>query len=351
MDEIATSCWQSLSWPIYQYVQGRLALKDIDIDTTISSLPRIEEGVGAYAAVRPRLAGYRPEDELRLTAAGLAHAPELSLARNMFVAALRYLVKRRLTAVYSPREVLDVVVPGAELEDAVSEIGGRCLPLLRGILEREPGIQVDRGDSGSDSWLVRPSPHIHRLRGVETTDQYLARLRNWLNPPVPESPVLTSPLAISAAIDYLEVVWRLETGGPLFQLPTAERLTRLAFPVGTMDELADRLTTLGEVLKGMRVPGMPGGAGGHALQRLVPYLKTLRKEADVLSVQLAKEELESITKVRNAMQHSGAVDGSVAGLTRLGIPFPIPSPGSAWDQVTFHFVKSINDIRDFIQRP
>ena len=55
--------------------------------------------------------------------------------------------------------------------------------------------------------------------------------------------------------------------------PGVERSARLAFDAGSPDEVDSRLSALAELLKGLQVPGLPG-VGGHALQRLGPFLES-----------------------------------------------------------------------------
>lgn len=103
--------------------------------------------------------------------------------------------------------------------------------------------------------MPAPSAFVRRFRNVSSVDEYLHRLRGWIEPAAQPAAILTSPLSLVAALDYLDVVWRLRFGTGLLVVPSAERAARLAFDGTTTEELDNRLSALGEMFKGFDVPG------------------------------------------------------------------------------------------------
>jgi hypothetical protein len=105
-------------------------------------------------------------------------------------------------------------------------------------------------------WIVQQRSRVFRMSFSNALKSSVSARHTWLQPPagVP-APVPASPLSLAAAFDYLDVVWRLRFADPLLHLPGAERTTRVAFDATTGDEFDNRLSALGELLKGMDVPG------------------------------------------------------------------------------------------------
>jgi hypothetical protein len=153
--------------------------------------------------------------------------------------------------------------------------------LLPDLLKGEPSTWRSTLNVGPNEWTIAPSAQVRRFRGAEDVNEYVTRLRVWLQPRHVAEPVLVSPLEVAASVDYLNVVWKAEVGKALFTLPTVERLTRLAFNVASQEELDDRLSVVGELLKGLAIPGIPGDGGGHPLSRLRGYLVSIRPDQDL----------------------------------------------------------------------
>ncbi|MFE9958942.1 hypothetical protein [Micromonospora sp. NPDC005299] len=149
--------------------------------------------------------------------------------------------------------MIEVSLSGPEV---LSDLGLQDKPLIRllpGIIRGEPSTWLSTGGVGNEVW--KPTPFVRRFRNVSSVDEYLHRLRAWLEPAAQPAAVVTSPLSLVAALDYLDVVWRLRFDAGLLVVPSAERAARLAFDATTAEELDNRLSALGEMFKGFDVPG------------------------------------------------------------------------------------------------
>jgi hypothetical protein len=202
--------------------------------------------------------------------------------------------------------------------------------------------QVFQGE-GSE-WFVRTSPFIRRFRGVNTVEDYLARLRAWILPTGVETPPApASPLALVASFDYLDAIWRLAFGAQLVVVPSAERAARLAFDADTAEEFDNRLNALGEMLKGLKVPGDPQLG---SLKRLAAFLPQHLSPEAMSRVQHAIGILRAATHVRNGGQHVGAVGAAVEALPSLGLTYPIGDHHGAWFTVQAQVIAALDTMRE-----
>jgi hypothetical protein len=243
---------------------------DLDIDAVLSSLPTITEGQITYSLVRRDRTG-GDATPLSLTTAGLTHLERFEPVVRTLLRILDQLAEARAKVMFDPQNVVEVTIPIDRLTPGL-DMSGMMSVDLRGLLAAEPATwhnQVFQGEGSA--WFIRVSPLIRRFRGVQTVEDYIDRLRAWIQPTVAAvpPPIPGSPFGLVAAVDYLDVVWRLKFGSPLVTLPGAERVAWLATEATSPAEFNGRLSALGEVLKGIVVPG---AAKDRPLRRLEALL-------------------------------------------------------------------------------
>jgi hypothetical protein len=241
-------------------------------------------------------------------------------------------------------------ISGEELVHTLGLEKDPWLFLLPELLDGEPatghGHQV-----GGGTWQHRPSKFLRRFQGINTVGEYVARVRSWYIPPTPQQPdVARSPLGIAASFDYLDVVWQLRFGTRLVQLPSAERVTRLAFDPSTAEEFDSRMSVLGEFLKGLQVPPAPGVTGDHPIKRLAPFLRQHLAIEAIPRIEWATEILEAVVLVRNAGQHSYASERILVSLSRLGLSYPIEDHRTGWGAVGERVVAALTALREEIRQ-
>jgi hypothetical protein len=185
---------------------------------------------------------------------------------------------------------------------------------------------------------------LRRFADVAGVDDYVARIRAFVMPDLPAvEPFVASPLSLAAAFDFLDVVWRLEFRERLVTLPSAERLTKLAFDANTAEEFDSRLSGLGEMLKGLRVPG---NADDGVLVRLDAFLTGHLSQEGIARVRAGLKKLQLVTRVRNAAQHAGAATSAAKALPAFGLTYPVTDFPAAWRTVQAHAVEALEAIRD-----
>lgn len=330
------------SWPFYQYVQAKMDEAGFDIDEVFRSLPCISAMQLTYSLVR-RDRGGRDDEPVKLTIAGLAHLTEFAPTVDMYLRVLDALIERRSMAPFEPQRVVTVEVSGPQL---VSDLGLEREPLvglLPELLDGEPATWNGAGDSNEKGWVHRPSSSLRRFRGVRDVDEYLTLLRAWILPkePVPV-PQPVSPLGVVTAFDYLDVVWQLRFGRKVHHVPGAARAAQLTFDATTAEELDSRLSALGEMFKGLAVPGREGGP----FDRMESFLAGHLSDEAIGRVRQAVGTLRLVTHVRNAAQHVGASPQAARALPELGLSYPIIDPQAAWRVVQARVVEALDMIRE-----
>jgi hypothetical protein len=329
-------------WPVYQYVQAKLDELGLDIEEVLATLPYFAHLQLNYSLVRRDRHGGREEEPVKLTVAGMAHLDGFTDTVTMYLRVLNALAERRAAAPFEPGRVVAVQVSGPQL---VAELGLQDHPLARmlpELLQNEPATWHGSQQRDDTGWTYQPSSHLRRFRGVTDVDDYLTRMRAWLLPPTP-APVSepVSPLGVVAAFDYFDVVWQLKFDHKLVHVPSAERAARLTLPVTTADEFDSRLSALGEMFKGLDVPGTSGGP----FDRLRGFLRRELPAASVPAVLAAVDTLQRVTHIRNAGQHVDAAPQAVTALPALGLPYPIADHAGAWDVVQRQVINALDTIR------
>jgi hypothetical protein len=312
----------------------------------IASMPTISDGMQLrYSLVR--VDRYPSPDTLvKLTVAGLAHLSTFESTVDIFLRVLAELSARRASASYRPAEVIEVVVSGPDLVRDLKLSDEPFVSLLPDLLEGEPATWHGHGGTDERGWLHKPSTWLRRFHGVGDVSDYLSRLRTWLVPAPPAAaPVLVSPLTVVTAFDYLDAVWRGRFGQRLLVVPGAERPARLAFDAANAMEFDNRLSALGEIIKGFSIPG---GSKAGSLQQMEAFLAQHLGADSMSRVRSALTVLHHVTHIRNAGQHIEATTKAAAAMPTFGLRFPITDYMAAWHSVRAHVAEALDAIRDEI---
>lgn len=330
------------AWPVYQYIEAKLEDLGYDVESVFGGLPYITHGSLTYTLVRRDRTG-REGEPVKLTIAGMAHLPSLASTISMFLRVVQALGTRRQRAAYEPNQVITVEVPSSVLIENLDLEHERLLDLLPEILQGEPGTWHGSITGEGESWVIQPSTFIRRFRTVTDVHDYVERLRDWLFPATPApAPEPVSPLGVVTALDYLDVVWRLRYGTKLVRLPDAECVASLVFEVSTPAEFVDRLSAVGEMIKGLDVEGTEEGS----LNRLEDFLPNHLAPDAMDRVKQAIAVLRRVTHLRNAGQHAGVAEKAVKALPALGLTFPITDYQQAWWVVQAHVVAALDVLRE-----
>ncbi|MEV0453823.1 hypothetical protein [Catellatospora methionotrophica] len=340
---------ENLDWPIYQYVEGRMDHYGLDIDEVFGSLPYLSAQHLHYSLLTRDRNGTTEDSRVKLTVAGMGHLPSFTTTSGMFLRVLRELRKRRATATYNPTKVIEVVISGSELIDTLNLGAEPLVGMLPEILSGEPATWHGTPTRIGDDWTLTCSRWLRHFGHVRDIHDYVERLRAWIMPDQPvAAPTVASPLELVGALDYLDVVWQLEfKGRPLVVLPSAERTARLAFDANSAEEFDSRLSALGEVLKGLRIPGRDKAVGTMAA--LEQYLSARLGPEPMTRVKPALDKLQLVTQIRNAGQHVDASTKAARALPSFGLTYPISDHRLAWGAVQAHVVEALNVIRDEIR--
>lgn len=353
LETIARPFLNANDWPYYQYVEGRLDGRDLDAAGILATLPRVShphpQGL-RYGLTWLEQPG-RDDSRVALTIAGMAHVPALAGVVEYFLDVLRFLVARRGDAHFEPFEVVSIEITS---DDVREHFGAASLyaDLTYALLDREPATwSGSRGVEPGGRWrrdLDRELRHFASVSGVE---DYLDRVAAYLVPPSPRRPVVvqSSPLDLATAFDYFDVVWHNAFGQHVFRVPNAERMTKLAFDVETVDEFDSRLSGLADLLKNLLVPGAPGVAGGHPIERLAPFLESRLPNSSSERLRDAASVLFAITRIRNVRQHGAASATVVEALREVGLPYPLMDWSTDWEVIRARATEAVNVLREEIQ--
>ena len=347
---------EDCQWPFYDYVEGVLEEAGLDAIEVLHSFPTI--GRWGYSAVAWNR-NDSADSEVALTVVGMSHTSALRANVPVFFALLDYLAQRRRQVRPRPREVRNANVTSAEFDEHWRS--GRRLSLsprlTAQLREHEPGIGwSSRSLNPEDgSWTTNVSRQILRFEGLKSLEDYIERLEGLIFEPAPAlPPILPSPLSLAAALDYLNVVWRLTHDRQrLFRFTLAERTTRLAFDVQTPEEFAAHVSAFSDIL---REANKQLDTEPARRERSRPLA---RIEADVVGRLLGQDAaarageairtLESIIALRDADQHGEASGRAVTAHRELRITYPTTDWRSAWEIVSTQAVNALSALREEIE--
>jgi hypothetical protein len=174
---------------------------------------------------------------------------------------------------------------------------------------------------------------LRALRETTSVGDYVAFVEQRLKPrPVPVAPRLAGPMDLPNAADYLDVVWKIKTGGRLFKDLHLGACARLTQECDSEDRFSSLTSALAEVL-GSVVPPRRTSPGDKPLLTLRERLPEVLPAENAGRARDAVGVLLQLTLIRNAQQHSGARDRALKAAGELGIAFPPRDWGVAWGQV------------------
>jgi hypothetical protein len=284
----------------------------------------------------------------------MSHSPGLRQYVPVFFELVDYLAARRREARPQRRGVRNLNVTSAEFDEYWR--AGRHLSLAprlsAQLKEREPPTRFGGGSFNSDgSWTTGVARQLLPFEGLETIEDYLARLEDWLSEPQPAlPPILPSPLSLAATLDYLNAVWRLTHDGErLFTFASAERTTRLAFDLQTPEEFAAHLSAFADIL---REANKRVGVEPQKKRRDRPLARieadiVARLEADAaVRATEAVRMLELVIALRDSDQHGAATARAVAAFRELRVPYPPTDWNASWKTLSGQAIDALNAIRE-----
>lgn len=174
----------------------------------------------------------------------------------------------------------------------------------------------------------------------------MERLTAWMDPPQRQQPAgPVSSLALAEAIDYLNAIWRLHAGQPLFRIARAEAAAKLTQPCATADEFDARLSALCGILDQLQ---LPGANGGNKLTDLAGYLAEHLPSSSRPRAAAAVRDLQSLFGLRAWRQHPGTDRRGAIAIERLGVALPTTDWGTAWEMLRSRVVGALAALREEI---
>ncbi|QUQ67932.1 hypothetical protein JJ691_56700 [Kutzneria sp. CA-103260] len=185
-------------WPIWDYVEGALARRDLDARELIRSLPR----VGSQSAVGPSYGlawfdrhGLADQDRPALTVAASYHLPELgTVLANPFLNVLRIMVELQVGAPSSPNQVSRPTITPALIKQTLPSISDSALKRLPEILLHEPptrGGSYSHDPNDPLKWQRQLTRELLKYRNVQDIKTYIERVSSFMPSAVePKDPVI-----------------------------------------------------------------------------------------------------------------------------------------------------------------
>jgi hypothetical protein len=349
-------------WPIFDALEGELDRDKKDAWEVLHSFPRV--GSWSYSAVWWAGINHptqRPssQTEIELTLVGMYHSSILDQAVPNLLRLLEVMVQRRRLTTINRREPRQLSVNNHDAARIVGEIPGSemLVKLLFKTLNREPSTASEGSTLNPDGGWSKGVPRsVLDYDGVSSIEGYATCLeRLTVLPQFVQAPAVPSPLSLVAALDYLDVVWRLSHKSNLFNYPSAERAAKLSHSANTSEEFDSRLTALGEIIRSAN-----GAVKANATTKLMaatrddplaPFEDYLTRElgpASETRIGDAITTLEHAISVRDAAQHTEAGDRGVQGLNALGVGHPIGDYSRAWQLLTSRVVEALDTLREEI---
>lgn len=349
-------------WPIFDYLEGRFDAEGIDAWETLYSLPRV--GRWNYSLVwwdRINQPDFKPQpaSEIKLTIVGMHHSEVLRSAVPAFLDTLAQMAQMRRTGALDLRQPRD-----RAYKVGIMMAEGRRFPLepetqalIAAAASHEPPLFASSPSRDSDGiWTLQVPRRVLDYEAAGTVEAYAERVEALTAAPVaaPE-PVLPSPLALVAALDFLDTTWRLRVKDkPLFDFPSAERAAKLSHRAATADEFDSKLTALGEILRSARdAPKsiasrkLAAASFDHPLAPLRDYLLE-RFPEEAGRVGTALDDLEAAIAIRDAAQHTEATARAMGGLATLGLDHPVGDYGRAWDVISVRVAAAADQLREVV---
>ncbi len=335
-------------WPGWAWLEETMDRQGLDALVLWRSVPR--EYTHQYGYTWPAHTNPQPSTRVGLTIAGLSQVDAARPLVAGFVHLVSTLGRLRSNVMLDPSSETRPVFSREEVTSRLHLMNDAQERSIIDLLGHEPATWLCSVNHVDQPWSsVELSPSVRRFAGVTDVNEYLIRLGEIIQPPIAE-PVLvyTSPFALPAAIDYLDVTWMRRFGKPLVTAPGIERSARLASMANSASDADSCLSALAEVLKGLQVPGQPG-IDGHPLQRLVPFLNSELPPETHNRLAGAVTVLQAARQLRASAQHIGAQPRAVSAYTTLGLNYPVTDWSAAWLHIQVVVAGAFDAIREELQ--
>jgi hypothetical protein len=341
---------EDYQWPVYDHVEAELGKHDLDAIEVLQSFPTLAGwNYGALAWQRNE----SPEAEVGLTVVGMWHSATLRGYLPVFFRLVDFLVALRKQRPTQRRAVVTLTVTSDEFREYWLSARQRLRPLSPRLTLQltKHEYLLGLGSGGSDesgNWSTAVTRRIVPFEGMGSIEDYVAILERLVDRPPTIEPILDSPLSLAASLDFLNAVWRLAHGGDrFFDFTSAERTTRLAWPVANADEYAAHLSAFADIFREADKRLTKGNRSHiHPLGRMKTDLLGRVDKGAATRVADAIQTLEAIITLRDAGQHADAGDRAVRAAEQLGVPYQPNDCGTAWQRVSTEAINAINAIRE-----
>lgn len=356
--DVISKVWLERSeWPNRRYVEHEMDRRGWALETVLPTFPSMRGAASDmftpdYQAVWYDRGSGAPDSRVGLTIAGIAHLPESGRdACLVFLRLTNAMATYFLAQPLDPFRVDDLDVSLLNLVRQVQSLDVEWAEWIVPIFEHEPATWGGNGGTTPEG----QSPRWRYTRALRhftdpqmDVSEYLWRVNAFLAPPRPDSlPRSIPPLSLLAALDFLDVVWRLRYKTELLRLPSATAAASLVEEAQTAEEFDARLSALGQILKGLTVA--PSKGLKHPVQFLeAKLLRDLAPDSHE-RVQRAIAVLEAAVLVRNAQQHVHAAPDAVSAVATLGLTYPITEWTSAWVTIRDGVTTALWAIREEVQ--
>lgn len=328
-------------WPVWQYVDLTLDSRwSLDAADVLASLPSVGErspmslDYGLTWRTDPHLQP-RPEALVAVTVAGLSHIREAEPLLAAFLTMIRYLVEQQRRLVPSPDQVVTATVTRAAIEGQIATAineglcpypGDDALRKLRQLLMHEPYFNtIEPPDARAEDWTVHVPAVLRSYRDVASIGDYIDLVADQAAPPGPPPvPPSFSALDVAYAIDYLDAVWKNQTGCHLFVDLNAASVARLTLECADQEDFNSWMSALADVLGRVVAPGNSAPPQRAALEAVRKFLASELEAEAAARISPAIETLIQLRHVRVGAQHSDARHKAVAAFNAVGLPFPPP---------------------------
>jgi hypothetical protein len=344
-DTVAAIWLQHRRWPVRGFLEHEMDRRGLDLASilpTFPTLPSVNTGGPIYSAIRYDRHSYAQNDPVRLTIAGMCHLQEAhQAAAKVFLQLLRRMAEHFLREPVDPFATPDREVAIATLASGIR--GSQdWLAEMPGVMAFEPPTWGGQTASQGNSTRWRYQRDMRHFGEVDTLPEYVAILAGYMEPVQAQlRSVPPEPLDLAASLDFLDTVWRLKYGKPLFVLPSALSVVSCTGDAWTAEEFDARLSDLVQILKSISLAGV-----GHPIARLRAQLLMDLPPAAEQRVVAATETLTAVSTVRNGAQHRSAEPETIQALARFGLEYPLSDWQGGWLAIRAWTAHAFAELRD-----